>query len=97
LEEAVEWLRRNGKPIKPGRQADWCKAIHAIAGALQLKGEMDYSWTCVKNPVDKQLANCFFVGANHDAGGLNRAKDWEWIRRFQRVLGIDEDVFAFLG
>jgi hypothetical protein len=93
FEEAENWLLRKGVRAKPGREWDFGSlAVETIAKALQLKNELDYSWTSVKDPVDKQLTNCFFVGANHDTAALNRAKDWERIRRFQRVLEIDEDV-----
>jgi hypothetical protein len=90
FEEAVNWLLRKGEPAGP---RDGTFAIETIVEALQLKkNELHYPWTIVTNPVDKELTNCFYVGSNRSPGSLNRAKDWERIRRFQRVLEIDEDV-----
>ena len=91
--EMVDWLRRSGTRIKRGHEEDYeDEALEKIAEMLRDSNELDYSWATVRDPIDNRLTNCFYVGANNNMGGLKRAKDWARIRRYQGVLGVDEDV-----
>ena len=91
--EMVDWLRWDEKRNIRGHDSDYEEeAIEKIAERLRASNELDYSWTAVRNPVDNELTSCFYVGSNHNKATLKRAKNWKRIRRYQRVLGIEEDV-----
>jgi hypothetical protein len=89
----VDWLRRRGQHIPPEHESrSQYTALDRIMNILQDKSELCYPWAPVRNPVDKRLTNCFYVGANHHLVALEKAKDWARIRRYQHVLEIEEDV-----
>jgi hypothetical protein len=90
-DDTLAWVERNGTPSETHYQNGVFEATQTIGEKLQAPSELSIPWAVVVHPAnDKDEIGCFFVGTNYSTRDLAKAGNRDRIRRYQRVLELED-------